>query len=364
MYHIKPYLKNLERLRAGSYRDVSSGIFLDRNERSLLYDSKIIDTLFHHLKNVNFGLYPELEPFYEKLSEWLDIPTDQIYVTEGVSGAIKSLVETLTIPGKHNIVFPYPTFAMYPVYCEMFSVEPRMVGYTSSYELDYKSLIDSIDKNTAIVFLPNPNMPIEGTLSINEIIDLVKQCNKYETILAVDEVYYPFGGPTTIELINEYENIFVMRSFSKAFGLAGIRVGYLLGSGQNIDYVSKTRTGYESNSFSMEIASFFIDHYDVILNFVEEVKDGLRYLKRELDKLSIEYNGGETGNFIYVNLGNTELANDIVRRLKDRQIYIRGGWPEPFDAGFSVTGAPKEIMEEFFHEFSIEFNSFRIDQNH
>ena len=364
MYHIKPYLKNLERLRAGSYRDVSSGLFLDRNERSVSHDSKLIEALLDHLRGVNFGLYPELEPFYQKLSAWLDISVNQIYVTEGVSGAIKSLVETLTIPGKHNIVFPYPTFALYPVYCEMFNVEPRIVGYTRSYELDYQSLIDSIDLDTAIVFLPNPNMPIEGTLSINEIVNLAEQCNKYETILAVDEVYYPFGGPTTIDLINEYENIFVMRSFSKAFGLAGIRVGYILGSGQNIDYVSKTRTGYESNSISMAIASFFIDHYDVILDFVKEVKDGLRYLKRELEKLGIEYNGGETGNFIYVNLRDVELANVIVQRLKDRQIYVRGGWPEPFDAGFSVTGAPKKIMEEFFHEFSIEFNSFRTVHNH
>ena len=351
MHHIKPYLKNLERLRAGTYRDSKSGLFLDRNERSVPYDSKIVEALFHHLKNVNFGLYPELEPFYQKLSNWLGIPDNQIYVTEGVSGAIKSLVETLTIPEKHNIVFPYPTFAMYPVYCEMFSVEPRMVGYTNSYKLDYENLIDSIDKNTAIVFLPNPNMPIEGTLSIEEIANVAKKCLKHKVILAIDEVYYPYGGPTAIELVDNYDNLFVMQSFSKAFGLAGIRVGYVVSNAKNINYVSKTRTGYETNSFSMEIASFFIDHYDVILDYVKQVKEGFSYLKSELKKLNIEFNGGNTGNFIFINIHDAGMARKIVNNLMDKKIYIRGRWPSPYDTGFSVTGAPMEIMEKFFEEF-------------
>ena len=89
----------------------------------------------------------------------------------------------------------------------------------------------------------------------------VKYCSKKNVILAIDEVYYPFGGPTAIDLIGEYENLFIMRSLSKAFGLASIRIGYLLGSKGNIDYVSKTRSGYETNSISMEIAIFFIENY-------------------------------------------------------------------------------------------------------
>ena len=351
MYHIKKYLKDLKRLRAGTYRDTKSGLFLDRNERSMPYSPEIIMELHTRIQKIHLGLYPEMVPFYNKLSNWLGIPKNQIYVTEGVSGAIKSLIETLTIPSKHTILFPFPTFAMYPVYCNMFNVKAKMIGYNSNYKLEKQKLFDMVDYNTAILFLPNPNMPIEGTLNINELRSLAEHCNKTETILAIDEVYYPYGGPTAIELIDHFDNVFVMRSFSKAFGLASIRVGFLLGSETNIDYVSKTRTGYETNSISMEIATFFIDNYDYILDYVKQVTLGLQYIKTKLNDLNIEYNGGDTGNFIYVNMKSADLANAIVESLRHENIYVRGGWPKPYDTGFTITGAPQDMMEIFYNKF-------------
>ena len=98
-------------------------------------------------------------------------------------------------------------------------------------------------------------------------------------------------------IIDEFDNIFVMRSFSKAFGLAGIRVGYLLGTEKNIDYVSKTRTGYETNSVSIEVASFFIDNFTIVEEYIKSVKEGLNYLKTKLKELELEFNGGNTGQF-------------------------------------------------------------------
>jgi len=351
VYNKKEYLKKLNRLRAGSYRQDNSGIFLDRNERSIPYSDEIIKSLHKRLKNIHLGLYPDLNPLYRKFSNWLGISEDQIYITEGVSGAIKSLIETLTIPGVSNIIFPFPTFAMYPVYSKMFNLESRQIGYSNNYKLDYEKLIQSIDKNTAIVFLPNPNMPIEGTLNKDEMIELAEYCHNNNTILAMDEVYYPFGGPTAIDLIERFSNLFVMRSLSKAFGLASIRVGYLLGSKENIKYVSKTRTGYETNSLSMEVALYFIDNYNLILDYVSEVKVGMDFLKIELRKLNIEFNGGETGNYIYINLKSKNLSTQIVQELSNKNFFVRGGWPEPYDIGFSVTGAPKNIMKLFYDNF-------------
>jgi len=360
MYNKKEYLEKLDRFRAGSYRIGNSGIFLDRNERYVPYDDEIISLLHKRLKNIHLGLYPDINPLYNKISDWIKIDKDQIYITEGVSGAIKSLIETLTLSGQNNIIFPYPTFAMYPVYSKMFNVEARHIGYTNDYKLDYKKLVESIDEKTAIVFLPNPNMPIEGTLAIDELIHLVQYSSKKNVILAIDEVYYPFGGPTAIDLIGEYENLFIMRSLSKAFGLASIRIGYLLGSKGNIDYVSKTRSGYETNSISMEIAIFFIENYDLILNYVSEVKIGLKFLKEKLANLNIEFNGGEAGNYIYIDLKNEKNADQMVKKLSKKDIYVRGGWPKPYNTGFSITGAPKNIMEIFFNEFHNIYKKLKI----
>ena len=201
MYHKKTYLLDLQRTRAGSSRDISSGILLDRNERSVPYDGKLTKLMLEKLAKINLCLYPEMPPFYDKLSHWLNVKNDEIYITEGVSGAIKSLIETLTIPGLSNIVFPYPTFALYKVYCEMFNVKPILVSYLCDYKLNYEELIRSINKDTAIVFLPNPNVPIHGTIELDKIKSLAEYCMKKNVLLVLDEVYYPFSNITGIKLI-------------------------------------------------------------------------------------------------------------------------------------------------------------------
>ena len=353
----KTHLLDLNRRRTSVNSDRNDGIFLDRNERVENYSKDVTDELLKNISKIHLNKYPELNPFYEKLSNWLDIPKNQIYVTEGISGAIKSLMETIAYPGD-NIVCPSPTFALYPVYSEMYQLEHRDVGYTSKYLLDIDLLLKKIDQKTAIVFLPNPNIPISGTLNLANIRIIAKHCQKTNTFLVIDEVYYPFGGPTATSLINEYDNIFVIQSFSKAFGLASIRLGYLLGSSTNIDYVSKTRTGYESNSVSIAIASFFIDNYYLVENYIDEVKDGFEYLKKELDKNGLKYTGGTDGNFIYIDLGNEEVSNKIVNKLNDRKIYIRPGWGA-FKKGILVTGAPKDILFIFFNEFIAIYNDLK-----
>jgi len=355
MYHIKKYIKDLERERSGAYRHNKQGLFLDRNERTLPFNSEITKLLFEELTSVNLCLYPEIEPFYEKISQWIGFNRNEIFVTEGVDGAIKSIIQALTVSGKDNIVFPSPTFAMYPVYCNMFQVFQKHISYNGNYYLNIEEILSCINDNTSIVFLPNPNMPIEGVIKLDKIKVLAEYCQKRKVMLVLDEVYYPFSEITGVNLTKEYSNLLVMRSFSKAFGLAGIRLGYIVGNSKIIDYISRIRTGYESNSISIEVASFFIDRYEIVLSYVQEIKEGLRYLINELNHLGIEHTGGEMGNYIFINLKDPIMAQQIVLSLRQEDIYVRGNWPAPFDGGFSVAGAPKYLMKKFFEEFRKKF---------
>ena len=111
------------------------------------------------------------------------------------------------------------------------------------------------------------------------------------------------------------EFLFIMRSFSKAFGLAGIRIGYLLGNPKQIDYVSKTRTGYEINSVSMEICSFFIERFHVVEEYIQQVKDGLSYLKSEL-----AHSGFHDG---WVIKGLQEELNQLEAKLSRRNKNVK-----------------------------------------
>ncbi len=352
-------LLSLERLRVGEFRDVDSGIFLDRNERIVPFPDNVMQRLTKRIAKSHFNLYPDISPFYQRLAGWLKVKEEQLYITEGVSGAIKALMETISKP-KDNIVYPVPTFALYNVYTQMFDVKSRTVGYTDYYKLDTREMLSKIDKNTAMVFLPNPNVPIEGTLNLKELARIARCCKKYGAFLVIDEVYFPFGGPSSVKLIKQFDNLLVMRSFSKAFGLAGIRLGYIIGNKKIINYVSKMRTGYETNVLSMEVASFFIENYQIVDRYIKQVKGGLSYLKRELNRLGLEYNGGNTSNHIFVRLQNKEMAKSVSSRLRKRKIYIRASWPKPYQDGFSVTGAPIPIMKKFIREFSTIYKKLSV----
>ena len=360
MYFVKNYLEKLERKRAYSDRLYKKNyLLLDRNEKFIPLDQKLKKKLIKRLSKINPGLYPNISSFYKKLSKWIGLPRENIFLTEGVSGAIKNIIECYTLPGKNNIVFPYPTFAMYSVYCDMFNVQERKIGYTKNYELNFKLLLKSINKKTAIVFLPNPNIPIEGTLNKKKILKLIDKCKKLKVILAIDEVYYPFSNYTSLGLINKYKNLLIMRSFSKAFGLAGIRLGYILGNKKNINYVSKTRTAYESNSFSMEIASFFMEHKREVFKYINEVKRGFRYFKKRLNKYGIHHNGGNHSCFIYVNLNSKKFANNIVDKLITKNIFVRGKWPKPYDKGILISGTTFRNFKKFSNEFFKIYNFYK-----
>ena len=349
MYYKKKNLENLERKRSG-YAKSSNGIYLDRNERPIPFEKKTLDKLSITLNKVPFNFYPELDSFYKKLSKFLKHPQSGIFITEGVSGGIKSILETLTSPKKNNILFPDPSFAMYKIYSDMYSLKAVKITY-DNYQIDINQISKKINKDTAAVFIPNPNVPIESFMNLEDLKKIADLCKANKAMLVIDEVYYPFSKYSAKNLIRYYKDTLIMQSFSKAFGLAGIRLGYIMGSSKNIDYISKIRSGYEANSLSMAVAGFFMDNYHIIDNYLVEVKEGFIYLKKELDNIGVEYNGGESSNFIFINIRNKTKCRYIVKKLREKNIFVRDKWSNPFDNGFSVSGAPKKIMRTFIKEF-------------
>tara|TARA_E500000178_G_C17026897_1_gene758486 strand:- start:1753 stop:2835 length:1083 start_codon:yes stop_codon:yes gene_type:complete len=358
MLIIKKNLISLKRENRKTNIKNSKGLFLNRNENPIDYSKKIKNDLQNRFNKIQLSRYPDVSSFKSKLSKFLKVKNENLFLTEGVSGAIKSLMEVYTLPKKTNIVFPEPTFAMYPIFAKMFDVKAIKIPY-KKYEIDYQKLLKSINKKTSLVFLPNPNNPIEGNLPLKKIKKILKICERNKCLLILDEVYYPFGKTTGLSLIKKSNNIFVMRSLSKAGGLASIRLGYLIGNKKNIDYVSKIRGGYESNSVSMEIGSYFLENYNIITKQISKIKSGFKFLKNNLKKNQVEFNGGENGNYIFINLKNLRKNKFIVNFLKKNKIFVRSGWPSPFNKGFSIAGTNKKNMKIFCDKFNQALKKFK-----
>jgi len=348
--YIKPHIKELQRYQTSLGRDLDQGIRLDRNEKVTDFSKGEIADIFGIFKNYSLSASPEARPLYKKLSEKLHLSESEIFVTCGITEGLRILYDFCTNP-EDNIICLDPTYPMYRIFADMYQVEYRKISYdTETLSPDINTLYDQIDNKTRFVFIPNPNLPIESCFSLDEIRDIANKCRSNNTMLVIDEAYHFFGAPSALELIDEYENLIVFRTFSKAYGLAGLRIGFMVSQTRNINNISKSRSLVESNTFSMQIAEYFLENPELRDQHVKEVKTGSSYLQKELTQLGLRWYGGNYTNGILIFLDSKKESEDIVAYLKKVKIYIRGSFEFPFDSTIRISIGAKSEMEVFIAE--------------
>lgn len=341
----------MKRYQTSLGRDLEKGIRLDRNEKVSDFSSEIMEEIYGIFKNYSLCASPESQPLYKKIAKTLNISDEYIFVTNGITEGIRILHDFCTLPGD-NVVCLDPTYPMYWIYSEMYQVNFRKFIFDSKTLIPkMDTLYNQLDKNTRFVFIPNPNLPIENCFTINEIRDIAEKCRTNNTMLVIDEAYHYFGAPSVLELIHEFENLIVFRTFSKAYGLAGLRIGFMLSQPQNIKNISKSRSIVESNTFSMQIAEYFLEHSELRDRHIAEVKEGSIYLQNELSKLNIRWHGGKFTNGILIFLKNAESSKELVSYLMEKEIYIRGSFEPPFDSTIRVSIGSKKYMKKFINSF-------------
>ncbi len=345
----KAHVQKLQRYQTSLGRDLERGERLDRNEKVSNFSDEVMAGIFHQFKNFSLSASPDPTVLYEKIASVLNIQKNKIYLTCGITEGIKVLYETITNPGDNVIVLD-PTYPMYMVYAKLYQLDYRQFSYDKDCLPDIQTLYKNIDARTKFIMIPNPNLPIESVFTVDEIRKIADHCRDKGIFLVIDEAYHFWGAPTVIDLIDEYDNLIVFRTFSKAYGLAGIRLGFMVSQEENIEYFSKTRSLVESNTLSMTIADYFLDHPELRDVHVKEVKEGAQYLQKELTALGLKWHGGHVTNGILIFLKSREEADQIVLHMRKQKIYIRGAFEEPCHICIRVSLGPKEIMARFVAE--------------
>ena len=341
----------MQRRQTSLGRDLEHSIRLDRNEKVSDFSKKEIANIFGIFKGYSLSASPDALPLYKKISETLNLSEKNIFVTCGITEGIRILYDLCTNPGD-NVICLDPTYPMYWIYANMYQVEYRKMSYDiDSLSPNMNTLYKQLDKNTRFVFIPNPNLPIESCFSIDEIRDIAEKCRNNNTMLVIDEAYYFFGAPSVLDIIKEYENLIIFRTFSKAYGLAGLRIGFMISQSQNINDISKSRSLVESNTLSMKIAEYFLENSEFRDHHVQEVKEGSIYLQGKLDQFGIRWYGGNYTNGLLIFLEGKEKSSDLVTYLRENGIYIRGSFDAPFESTVRVSIGPKYYMEKFISIF-------------
>ncbi|MFN3916799.1 MAG: histidinol-phosphate transaminase [Flavobacteriales bacterium] len=237
---VRENVKNLKPY--SSARDEFKGkadVFLDANESPF---------------NTGLNRYPSPMQWALKnrLAEIKNILAEQVFLGNGSDEPIDLLFRVFCEPGKHEVIIPVPTYGMYKISAEINNVAYKEVFLTKNFQPNTSEILSSAGENTRILFLCSPNNPT-GNLYEQEIIeDLLK---KFKGIVVVDEAYVDFSDkPSWITRLGEFDNLVVLQTFSKAWGLAGIRLGMAFASKEIIGYMNKIKPPYNVNTLSQRIA--------------------------------------------------------------------------------------------------------------
>jgi histidinol-phosphate aminotransferase len=302
---------------------------LDFNENTVGCSPRVVALLKRISEPNFFAVYPEYTEACPKIASWLGVGADQLLLTNGTDEAIHCLINTYVDAGD-DVLIPWPTYSMYQFYAELAGATPRRILYrTPDLAFPLEELLGAIGEKTRAILLANPNNPTGGAIGLAEIERILDRAG--DAVVLADEAYFEFYSVTALDLLDAHPNLFVSRTFSKTYGMAGLRVGCLLSQAENIAFVAKGQSPYSVNSLAAACAVEAIEDQGYIRNYVAEALDARRLICEGLDKLGITYYPSEA-NFVLAQFGDG--VKEVCAALRERGILIR-------DRGHEVAGTAR-----------------------
>jgi histidinol-phosphate aminotransferase len=309
-------------------------LWLDKNENLDPVLQELTTKIFRQLEPTSLATYPEFGSLYQKLAQWVGVSPDALMLTPGSDGVIRLTFEAFVAEGD-VVVHSVPTFAMYPVYSQMFGATVQALEYRRSARgpsLEMEAVLSHLRAVQPRLFcLPNPDSPTGTVFSPDELRSMVELCETIGTVVLIDEAYHPFYQPSCAGWTERFRNLIVARTFAKAWGLAGLRIGYAIGHPDTIRYLHKLRPMYEVSTIAAQMIERMLDFPDAMQASVRRLNDGKQFFLSEMRALGHQVLDGE-GNFLHVSFGRH--AEDVHRALKDHVLY-RLDFKEPCLQGFS-----------------------------
>ena len=247
------------------------------------------------------------------------VQPDQIFLGNGSDEAIDLLIRAFCEPHRDNIVSISPSYGMYQVAADINAVDFIKVPLNEDFTLNANALKKAINENTHIIWLCSPNNPTANNFAANEVLSLAE---KYEGLLVVDEAYIDFSSkPSLIKYLSSYPNLVILQTFSKAWGLAGLRMGIAYASKEIVSILSKIKYPYNVNVMTQKLVLDALDNVKEKEKWVNEILAQRTNLTKMLAGLKlVEKIYPSDANFILVKVPDTRKIYDY---LVNRKIIIR-----------------------------------------
>ncbi len=278
---------------------VSGSIKLASNENPIGPSPKALEAIKGKLPSLN--RYPDGSAFYLKnrLSEKFGINVEKIILGNGSNEIIELTVRTF-LNSEEEAIQPFPTFLVYDKMVK--SAGATMVSVPlKDFQIDLEAIASAITKKTKIIFLNNPNNPTGSAISKKDLSTFLESVPE-DIIIALDEAYIEFCTDTEVanglELLDLHPGLIVFRTFSKLYGLAGLRVGYGFASEKLVDFMNRVRQPFNTNTLAQAAALAALDDDSFISETLKVTREGLKQLQAGLDQMGIEYLQTQTNFFL------------------------------------------------------------------
>jgi histidinol-phosphate aminotransferase len=320
---------------------IHDAIKLASNENPLAPSDRVQKAIAAALTSLN--RYPDGSGHYlrQALAKKHDVTPDQVVLGNGSNELIELVVRTFLKPGDEAVV-PHPSFVVYPMIVQA-AGGIRVMVMLKDYRLDLEAMARAITPMTKIVFIANPNNPTATLVTADEVAHFMSKLPE-RTIVVFDEAYVEFAlgpdFPDALQYIKQGRKVVVLRTFSKAASLAGLRVGYGVADADAISLMNRIRQPFNVNSLAQVAALAALEDDSHILECVRMIEAGRHYLYDEFNALGVKYVPSRA-NFILVDVGRS--ASDIYQRLLKEGVIVRPLTPFGMESALRVTvGTPQE----------------------
>lgn len=320
MWVKKKWIKKIFRVEH-SETDRFKFLRLDKNERVINFEKKFINYIKKSINTYQLASYPNINKIYQILSKDLKVSQDMICLTAGSDIALKMCFEYFTNVGS-KIITLNPTFGMVDVYAKIYNLKNFKISYNKDLELNIDEFLVKIKKDISLIIIANPNSPTGTIIKPIDLEKIIIKSHRYKIPLVIDEAYFGFYNLSCVKLIKKYKNIVIVRTFSKAFGLAGLRTGFLISDPSISKNLYKYRPMYEINTVACLAIEFLLKNKKIVKNYIKNVFLGKRFLIKELKNLEIKFIDTHA-NFFHIFLGKKKKSFEQL--LNKNKILVRKG---------------------------------------
>lgn len=315
---------------------------LDFNENTVGCSPRVIQFLTERLNAEALTIYPEYEATRAALADYFQVPESTFLLTNGTDEAIQVLVNTYVDDGDEVIIL-HPSYAMYRFYSELAGSSVRMLDYRPadlSFPVD--ELLSAITPRTRAILISNPNNPTGTAIGVGPIVQILERAPQAAVLM--DEAYYEFCGITTLRLIDQYPNLFVSRTFSKAFGMAALRVGCLFSQASNVRYLHKAQSPYSVNLLAAVAVRAAVEDQTYLNDYVRQSLDARALLHQGFAARGIHAYPSQA-NFVLFRAGDRAIR--VRDELRARGVLIRDRSYEIAGCVRVTAGTPDQVRRFF-----------------